>query len=60
VQPDLRHQPLVHADRGRAVPPAEFETWVASARTRFADTMPARPALAAAGADTIHIAAAPQ
>jgi heme/copper-type cytochrome/quinol oxidase subunit 2 len=42
----------------RAVPPAEFETWVASARTRFADTMPARPALAAAGADPIHIATA--
>lgn len=44
----------------RAVEPAEFQTWVAAARTRFADSMPARPALAAASADTIHIAAAPQ
>jgi cytochrome c oxidase subunit 2 len=42
----------------RAVEPAEFQTWVEQARTRFAATMPARPALAAAGADPIHIATA--
>ena len=43
----------------RAVPPAEFEAWVASARTRFASTMTA-PALAAAPINPIHIAQAPQ
>ena len=41
----------------RAVPPAEFETWVGQARTRFADSMPA-PTLAATPAAPITIAQA--
>lgn len=44
----------------RAVAPAEFEQWVGQARQRFADTMPQRPALAAAPTDTITIAQAPR
>ncbi|MCX8133337.1 MAG: cytochrome c oxidase subunit II [Roseococcus sp.] len=44
----------------RAVPRQEFEAWVASARTRFAHTIPGNeaPALAEGAADTIRIAAA--
>jgi cytochrome c oxidase subunit II len=47
----------------RAVPQAEFEAWAASARTRFAHTIPTgtpAPALAAPAADPIRIAAAQQ
>jgi cytochrome c oxidase subunit 2 len=49
----------------RAVPREEFDAWVASARTRFAHTIPgnegpgaAPPALAGAASDPIRIAAA--
>jgi len=44
----------------RAVPQAEFDAWVASARTRFARAEDAPPAVAASDNDTIHIAAARQ
>ena len=44
----------------KAVPQAEFDAWVASARTRFARAEDAVPALAAAENDTTHIAAARQ
>lgn len=49
----------------KAVPQAEFDAWVASARTRFArqdgpGPAPEAPALAAAENDTIRIAAARQ
>ncbi len=45
----------------KAVPQAEFDAWVASARTRFArQDAPAAPALAEATGDTIRIAAARQ
>ena len=45
----------------KAVPQAEFDAWVASARTRFArQDAPAAPALAEAAEDTIRIAAARQ
>jgi cytochrome c oxidase subunit II len=44
----------------RAVPQAEFDAWVASARTRFARADDPAPALAEVTADTIRIAAARQ
>jgi len=44
----------------KAVPQAEFDAWVASARTRFARAEDAVPVLAAAENDTTHIAAARQ
>jgi cytochrome c oxidase subunit 2 len=45
----------------KAVPQAEFDAWVASARTRFArQDAPAAPALAEAAEGTIRIAAARQ
>ena len=42
----------------KAVPQAEFDAWVASARTRFARAEDAAPALAEAAQDTIRIAVA--
>lgn len=42
----------------RAVPQAEFDAWVASARTRFASSGDAAPTLATTANDPIHIAAA--
>jgi cytochrome c oxidase subunit II len=44
----------------KAVPQAEFDAWVASARTRFARQDEQAPALADAAGDTIRIAAARQ
>lgn len=44
----------------RAVPQAEFDAWVASARTRFARVDDAAPALVETADDTIRIAAARQ
>lgn len=44
----------------KAVPQAEFDAWVASARTRFARQDEQAPALAEAAGDTIRIAAARQ
>jgi cytochrome c oxidase subunit 2 len=44
----------------KAVPQAEFDAWVASARTRFARQDAPAPALAEADNDTIRIAAARQ
>ncbi len=44
----------------KAVPQAEFDAWVASARTRFARQDAPAPALAASENDTIRIAAARQ
>ena len=44
----------------RAVPQAEFDAWVASARTRFAASTDAAPALANVPTDPIQIAAARQ
>jgi len=44
----------------KAVPQAEFDAWVASARTRFARAEDTVPALAATENDTTHIAAARQ
>lgn len=44
----------------KAVPQAEFDAWVASARTRFARQDALAPALAASENDTIRIAAARQ
>jgi cytochrome c oxidase subunit 2 len=46
----------------RAVPREEFDAWVASARTRFAHTIPGQeaPGLAAPASDPMRIAAAPR
>jgi cytochrome c oxidase subunit II len=42
----------------RAIPAEEFDAWVAGARTRYASTMPAAPAVAAAADAPISIAQA--
>jgi len=44
----------------KAVPQAEFDAWVESARTRFARVDDSTPAVAASDNDTIHMAATRQ